>query len=390
MAVFLFPLLLFAFAGHLALWTWLYNRLHASGMQAKRVKKLEKYVVFGLLASLSLPVGCLLVYGPSWLLGGEGDTWWLGPAWWLVCCSMLAYVSVMWMARRLAQADGGLLLGNDTRILDVRAALGSCPAGDRLTRWRSRIPGNQILTVHLQRKCVGVRGLPSELTGLKIVQLSDLHMTGQLQRPFFDLVVAQTNALGADVVAVTGDLVDDAACIEWIPATLGRLQSRYGTYVVFGNHEQRLDNLAPLRKTLMENGLFCLGGRSVVREIRGIDVLLAGNACPWFPPPPPVSEAGEDGNAFSILLSHSPDTLPWARRRHFNLMLAGHTHGGQIRFPVIGPVVCPSRYGVRFASGLFDAAPVVLHVSRGLSGTQPLRFNCPPEITLLELRPLGG
>ncbi len=70
-------------------------------------------------------------------------------------------------------------------------------------------------------------------------------------------------------------------------------------------------------------------------------------------------------------------------------MLAGHTHGGQIRFPRIGPILAPSRYGVRFASGVFHLPPMVMHVSRGLSGLQPLRFNCPPELARLVLRAPG-
>ena len=67
-------------------------------------------------------------------------------------------------------------------------------------------------------------------------------------------------------------------------------------------------------------------------------------------------------------------------------MLAGHTHGGQIRFPLIGPVVCPSWHGTRYSSGFFDERPTLLHTSRGTGSLMPLRWNCPPEITKLVLR----
>jgi predicted MPP superfamily phosphohydrolase len=67
-------------------------------------------------------------------------------------------------------------------------------------------------------------------------------------------------------------------------------------------------------------------------------------------------------------------------------MLAGHTHGGQICFPLIGPILAPSHYGVRYAAGTFDLPPTLMHVSRGVSGLQPLRFNCPPELAKLVLR----
>ena len=64
---------------------------------------------------------------------------------------------------------------------------------------------------------------------------------------------------------------------------------------------------------------------------------------------------------------------------------AGHTHGGQIRLPIVGPIVAPSRYGVKYASGLFHEPPTLMHVSRGVCGVHPLRFNCPPELALLTL-----
>jgi predicted MPP superfamily phosphohydrolase len=67
-------------------------------------------------------------------------------------------------------------------------------------------------------------------------------------------------------------------------------------------------------------------------------------------------------------------------------MLAGHTHGGQIRLPVIGPIVAPSLFGVKYASGVFYEAPTLVHVSRGVSGLDPIRINCPPEVTKLILR----
>ncbi|MBC7856123.1 MAG: hypothetical protein IAF94_22055 [Pirellulaceae bacterium] len=86
-----------------------------------------------------------------------------------------------------------------------------------------------------------------------------------------------------------------------------------------------------------------------------------------------------------MLLSHSPDQLPWARANNFDLMLAGHTHGGQIRLPLIGALISPSKFGFRYAGGLYFEEPTLLHVSRGLCGDHPIRLNCPPELPLLKL-----
>jgi hypothetical protein len=100
-----------------------------------------------------------------------------------------------------------------------------------------------------------------------------------------------------------------------------------------------------------------------------------------------VPPALAGGRPFRIAVAHSPDQFGWARYYDFDLMLAGHTHGGQIRFPLIGPVFSPSHHGVRYAAGTFYQPPTLMHVSRGLSGTRPLRFNCPPELARLNLRP---
>src|SRR5262249_5702051 len=101
------------------------------------------------------------------------------------------------------------------------------------------------------------------------------------------------------------------------------------------------------------------------------------------------ASAGEQerhGPLLKILLAHTPDQITWARRLGFDLMLAGHTHGGQIRFPLIGPVVCPSWHGTRYSAGFYDEPPTLLHTSRGTASLMPLRWNCRPEITKLTLR----
>jgi predicted MPP superfamily phosphohydrolase len=79
--------------------------------------------------------------------------------------------------------------------------------------------------------------------------------------------------------------------------------------------------------------------------------------------------------------------MRWASRHDGDLLLAGHTHGGQIRLPIVGPVLSPSNIDVHYSCGVFQSGPLISHVSRGISGKLPLRYNCPPEITKLVLRP---
>lgn len=88
---------------------------------------------------------------------------------------------------------------------------------------------------------------------------------------------------------------------------------------------------------------------------------------------------------FRVLLSHTPDNIGWARTRDVDLMLSGHNHGGQVVLPLFGPVYSPSLFGSRFAGGTYWRPPTLLHVSRGLSGRHPLRWNCRPEVTRIVL-----
>jgi predicted MPP superfamily phosphohydrolase len=163
---------------------------------------------------------------------------------------------------------------------------------------------------------------------------------------------------------------------------LGRLRARYGVYFVLGNHDRRPGE-ARVRRELSGCGLVDLGGRSLTVQAGSCRLLLAGDERPWFGAAPQLD--GWAAAELRILLAHTPDRYPWARQQRFDLMLAGHTHGGQVQLPLIGPVVSPSIFGTQYASGVFDEPPTVMHVSRGVSGEHPLRWNCPPELAQLTL-----
>ena len=111
---------------------------------------------------------------------------------------------------------------------------------------------------------------------------------------------------------------------------------------------------------------------------------MIGHEGPWFKPEPDLSGCPE--RVFRLCLSHTPDNIRWAKQNSIDLMLAGHNHGGQVRFPVIGSLLVPSRYGRRYDCGIFHEPPTLLHVSRGLGGEHPLRYNCRPEVVKIVLR----
>jgi predicted MPP superfamily phosphohydrolase len=239
---------------------------------------------------------------------------------------------------------------------------------------------------------VPIAGLAEELSGLRIVHLSDLHLSCRVEPAFFLEVMREVNLLKPDLVLLTGDVFDKVDCLAWIEEILAPLQAADGKFFILGNHDNRLSDVFAARRAIEATGFADLGGKSQTVAIRGKLVCLTGNERPWF-----TAETLEDlcpvdvsEKPLKILLSHSPDQFGWAHKRAFDLMLCGHTHGGQIQFPFIGPVVCPSWYGVRYAEGLFVESKPVLHVSRGLSGLFPLRFNCRPAVDLLILEGAGG
>jgi hypothetical protein len=314
------------------------------------------------------------------------------PLWfYLVPCWVLALVAIaLWIQRTWLRSSDQTVLSTRITMVDVAAKLGHKP----LTGWRTRLlsvfPGNQILKLSIEEKHVSLPRLPTRLDAFSIAHLSDLHITGHIGIDFFHEVVQQTNALGTDIIVLTGDIIDEIELFHWLPQTLAHLTAPHGVYFVLGNHDQFTGEAPRMRKILTDTGLIDVGGRWLPLEVAGAEIILAGNELPWFGPvadtqncPPRSPEHPQ----LRILLSHSPDQFKWARRHDFDLMLAGHAHGGQIRLPLAGPIFCPSLHGVKYAGGTFYANPTLMHVNRGLSSELPLRLNCPPELTKIIVHP---
>jgi hypothetical protein len=304
-------------------------------------------------------------------------------------CDVVALVATaqrLWNATRCEHR--GVLLHNDTKGIDLRHAAVETLTAPGIPTWLSRLPGNEVLTVHLHEEQLAMPRLPAEHDGLRIVHLSDLHMSGRIAKAYFAEVVDEVNRLHPDMVALTGDLVERDRCIDWIPDTLGRLRAPGGVYYVLGNHDLRVDQRR-LQAALAEAGLVYVGGRWQQAILRDMPIVLAGNELPWYRPAADLSDCPQRdaaGLPLRILLAHTPDQFGWAQANDVDLMLAGHNHGGQVRAPLLGAVLAPSRFGTRYASGVFHAGPTIMHVSRGTSSLTPIRWNCPPEIALLVLR----
>jgi predicted MPP superfamily phosphohydrolase len=251
--------------------------------------------------------------------------------------------------------------------------------------------------LRVRRYAIPVAGLPPEFDGLRIVHVSDTHYGPYVSMPFLEQVFERANALGGDLVLLTGDYV------HYTPESIGpgidalrRLQARYGAAAVMGNHEHwegaeacrerfrriGLPLLDNARLFLTPDGLgeACVPGRSVC--VAGVGDLWEDEVS---------FEKALDGvpeDVPRIILSHNPDAAEIADPRHrIDLMLSGHTHGGQISLPVIGPPVAPSAYGEKYLGGLCQgpSCPVVVSRGVGLAGV-PLRLGVPPELGVITLR----
>jgi predicted MPP superfamily phosphohydrolase len=383
-------LLLVAAVGHAAIWVAAINRTHATGWPHSIVRRIDKALFLFLLVPPPTVACWLFWIDPRSLMPWRALA--ASPPQTPAIALFSAYIALCWfvagavllqrLQRILLQDASAVLRFHRSRSLATSNVL-HCP--DHPHHAIVHLPGNESLDLDLTERGLDVPHLPPALEGLSIVHLSDFHFTGKIGKPFFEEVVRTSNSLEPEIVALTGDLIDKPPYIDWIPDTLGRLKARYGVYFIFGNHDLRVD-WRRMRQVMEDHGLTYMGGCWRVIKVRGGPVLLAGNELPWFKPAADLSTCPSRSEVpFRLLLAHSPDQLAWARRGGGDLLLAGHTHGGQIRLPLIGPVFAPCRGGVQYASGLFHAPPTILNVSRGLSAQLPLRMNCAPEIIHLTL-----
>ena len=256
--------------------------------------------------------------------------------------------------------------------------------------WGFLIEPGRLVVKH---ETVQIDNWPPELDGLRIAVLSDIHADNWfVTEKKLRSIVAETNHLQPELIVILGDYMSSNGHVtrrvepEVFAAILKDFRAPYGVYSVLGNHDWWYSG-AKVRQGLEQNGIKVLENQSLQIEVRGSSLWLVGLADLWTRPQriaDTVAQVPEGQPA--IALAHNPDIFPRVPER-VPLLLAGHTHGGQVRFPLIGNVVEASEYGDRYVRGHVFEDNHHLFVTTGI-GTSivPVRFGVPPEIVLLTIK----
>lgn len=264
--------------------------------------------------------------------------------------------------------------------------------GKKLARWHyaRHVEPTWLEENHLQLPIVG---LPAACDGITIAHLSDIHDGPQLPKQYLQEVIERTNAHQPDIIALTGDYIHAGYhAVESVGKTLGQLRARLGIYAVLGNHDFSVRNALGRRRhpglhQAIANSLAAQGIRVLRNEglliqdglaIAGIDDLWSRECLP--------ERALEHlpNDIPRILLAHNPMTVEQLAGHRSDLMLSGHTHGGQVMLPRFGRIFL-GRDGRRMAAGLHQHPASPVYVSKGVGFGWRLRYGVRPEIALIKL-----
>lgn len=285
------------------------------------------------------------------------------------------------------------------------------PAGSRPRHWAGWLGRNwarwtygrhvEPTWLELTRHAIPVAGLSPALHRFRIVQLSDLHGGKGVPLHFLEEAVAVANAQQPDVVAVTGDFIHKGfRYVERVAELVRRLKARHGVYAVLGNHDFSVRNALGIRRhkhlhrtmeeALAERGVAVLRNRSMRLEhgegrlhLAGVDDLWSGG-CDLK-----SAFAGLSPAEPCVLLAHNPHTVGHLDGERCDLILSGHTHGGQVDWPGLGRFTL-SKKAKRYAAGMYRVRDSYLYVNRGVGFGFRFRFGVRPEVALFELHAVNA
>ena len=313
----------------------------------------------------------------SQIAGAIGQIWFFGSS-----AGYVAYRAVRFLAertaprafsparRRVLNVTGGALLAAPFAAVGYGALI-------------------ERLDFHVRELDILVPGLPAGLDGLRLLHLSDIHLSAFLSEQDLARVIDSANELRPHLAFVTGDLITSVgdpldACLRQV----ARLRADAGVLGCMGNHEAYAgveDYLeragARLGIPFLRRGTQALRFGDAVLNIAGVDYQRSDR--PYLPHAERLLLPG----AYNLLMSHNPDVFPVAARQGYDLMLAGHTHGGQVTIEILNQSINAARFFTPYVYGLFRQGKAAAYVTRGIGTIGiPARIGAPPEIALLRLR----
>ena len=253
----------------------------------------------------------------------------------------------------------------------------------------ARVALSEPFMLAIERQQIYLRRLPQTLDGLRVVHLSDFHYGPLVNPRHLERAIEAANDLQPDLIALTGDYISHdrsfaAPCAELV----GRLRARYGVFAVLGNHDHWTD-AALIADLFRAEGIRLLLNEGMRIDIDGESFWLAGvNDTMVGLEDLPLALAGSGDDEMKLLLAHNPIILRRAARTGVDLVLSGHTHGGQV---ILRPEKNRSgRPRRRLLRGLGRRGNTQIYVTRGLGTVVlPIRYGCPPEVSVLELRSMS-
>ena len=244
---------------------------------------------------------------------------------------------------------------------------------------------------HVREADIPMPGLPADLDGLRILQISDIHLSPFLSEAQLARVIDAAVGVRAHLAVVTGDLISQRgdpldACIR----QLARLKADAGVFGCMGNHERYARSEKYTEEAAARVGIRFLRQRSeqlrfggAVLNLAGVDHQSTAGGKHYLHGAEKMVMPG----ATNVLLSHNPDVFPVAASQGYNLMLSGHTHGGQVTVEILDQSISPARFLTPYVYGLYRSGALSAYVTRGIGTIAiPARIGAPPEISVLRLR----
>ena len=339
--------------------------------------------------------GLALGIGGVWAFGGRADNagedwhrpWWQTwlvdlPYFWHWCTCVFCLVpSILYLALEpIVDLARGAPVGPNPGFFMWTYATGLvvCGYGCSFRRW----------FFVMRRVEVKVRGLDPRFDGFTMAQLSDLHI-GALTPLWWGMRWARaTNAAAADIVVVTGDMVTSGVAFhDDIAELMGSLRGKEGVYAIMGNHDYFGEG-EPLVSLLKGKGVTVLRNEGVTLEREGARLFLAGIDDNWTKRANmEAALADRPDGVPTVLLAHDPEGFKVAAEKKVDVVLSGHTHGGQIAMPFLGRFINASKLAHSFHIGVYTLGDSTLFVHPGLGTTgPPMRLGVAPAVALVTLR----